>query len=163
RGKGNIGPEIEEALMSDRFKKVVIVGGTGAINAAVETRLQEAGKQVVRLAGGNRFETALNVARWELGMDAEAAFQPEVEMKADGMGIATGMDFADALGSVSLLGKTKSVLALTLNPAGARQLVTNMVNELIVPNVPVMEKGYIFGGTGAVSEEIEALLNEAVQ
>ena len=84
-------------------------------------------------------------------------------MTMNGMGVASGMDFPDALGSVSLLGKTKSVLLLTLNPAVARPIVEGLIDELIVPNASGMKKGYIFGGSAAVDPGIETLLNKAVE
>ena len=92
----------------------------------------------------------------------DAAFQPETEMTNVGMGVARGDDFADAVASVDLLGTTHSVLLLVHNKSH-RQTIEASIEEFIVPYVKTMKKGYIFGGTGAVSEEIEEMLNAAIK
>ena len=67
-----------------------------------------------RFRGANRYETSAEIMRWELGQKKNAPFQPQVKMSPEGMGIATGLGFADALGAVSLLGET-------LSPHGKRK------------------------------------------
>ncbi|MBQ7601127.1 MAG: BspA family leucine-rich repeat surface protein, partial [Lachnospiraceae bacterium] len=89
-----------------------------------------------------------------------AEIQPAVQMTNVGMGVATGENFADALGSVALLGKNASVLLLASN--AKIQALKDSIAEFIEPYAAEMGKGYIFGGTTAISEEIEALLNEGV-
>ena len=163
RGNGSIAPEVK-ALIESRFTKVLIVGGPGSISESTENALKANNNlQVVRLSGDDRFETALKVLKWELGQDTGRAFQPEVEMTADGMGIVSGLDFPDALGSVSILGRTKSVLALVSNASADRPSVETMINEIIAPNALSMEKGYIFGGEASVSKDIKNLLEQAVK
>ena len=90
-----------------------------------------------------------------------AAISPEVEMRLDGMGVATGTNFADALGSVSLLGKSRSPLLLVVDNSKKNIAQTQAnIEELIAPNAKKnMNQGYIFGGTGAVSAQIEDWLN----
>ena len=165
RGNGTIAPEVKALIEEMNFKKLLIVGGPASITEATEEKLKKEidGLQVVRLSGDDRFETALKVLKWELGQDTGRAFQPEVEMTADGMGIVSGLDFPDALGSVSILGRTKSVLALVSNASADRPSVETMINEIIAPNASSMEKGYIFGGEASVDKDIAALLAEAVQ
>ena len=119
---------------------------------------------VLRLEGDNRYETSAAIVRWELGLNEKAEIQPEVEMTNVGMGVATGASFPDALGAVSLLGKNGSVLLLAAdNSAKNTEATQASIDELIKPFVKDMQKGYIFGGTGTVSEQIEEWLNEAVQ
>ncbi|MBR5340057.1 MAG: BspA family leucine-rich repeat surface protein [Lachnospiraceae bacterium] len=142
------------------FKKAIIVGGTGAVTEETERTLTDEGITVLRLKGSNRYQTSAEIIRWELGLNQGAAIQPAVQMTNAGMGVATGENFADALGSVALLGKNSSVLLLASNakiPA-----LKDSIAEFIEPYAAEMGKGYIFGGTLAVSEEIEALLNEGV-
>ena len=142
------------------FKKAIIVGGTGAVTEETERTLTDEGITVLRLKGTNRYQTSAEIIRWELGLNEGAEIQPAVQMTNVGMGVATGENFADALGSVALLGKNASVLLLASNakiPA-----LKDSIAEFIEPYAAEMGKGYIFGGTTAISEEIEALLNEGV-
>ena len=165
RGNGKVGPDVQAVFDSKAFKNVIIVGGTGVISEETENYLKdELGLNVVRLAGANRFETGAEIIKWELGQKEGAEVQPEVEMTMDGMGVATGMDFSDALGSVSLLGKNHGVLLLTMNAkSGVSPLIRGIVNDIIVPNASQITKGYIFGGSGAVDVNIETMLEEALQ
>ena len=163
RGNGKVGPDVQAVFDSKVFSKVIIVGGKGVISEETENYLRdELELNVVRLAGANRFETGAEIIKWELGQNKDAEVQPEVEMTLDGMGVATGMDFSDSLGSVSLLGKNHSVLLLTMNiKSGVSPLIKGIVDDIIVPNASQMTKGYIFGGTGAVNRAIEELLTRA--
>ncbi|MBQ7602230.1 MAG: cell wall-binding repeat-containing protein [Lachnospiraceae bacterium] len=83
----------------------------------------------------------------------------QFRLNINGIGAATGTNFADALASVSLLGKNGSPLLLV--PESRTATIESIVDELIRPNAALITKGYIFGGTGAVSEEIERFLQEA--
>ena len=62
---------------------VYMLGGTGALSPAIEAELISLGYRVDRLAGANRYETAIAVAR---------ALPP-----TDQITVATGLDFPDAL------------------------------------------------------------------
>lgn len=68
---------------------VYVLGGTGAVSAAVSDEVRALGFEVSRLAGADRYETAVTVATVQM----EA-------MGKDGAGtavVASGADFADAL------------------------------------------------------------------
>ena len=157
-----------KALIEGTIKpsKVIVIGGSKAVSAESEDYLKDiAGKDnVMRLSGSNRYITSAEIMKWELGLATDAPFQPEVEMHADGMGVATGTNFADALGATSLLGKIASPLLLVAdnNKTNREQTQAN-INELVAPFTKDMTKGYIFGGKGAVSLQIEEWLNEAVE
>ena len=106
----------------------------------------------------------MEIARWVLGMKSDAAFQPEVALTADKMGVATGMDYADALASVDVLGRTGGMLLLVSDANNTlKALFEEAVAEFITPNKAKMSAGYIFGGTGAVSQNVEDTLNAAVE
>jgi hypothetical protein len=65
---------------------------------------------------------------------------------------------------VSLLGKTHSPLLLVADNSKANRAATKAnIDELITPNADSMTKGYIFGGTGTVSSQIETWLNAAIR
>ena len=162
---GSLSKEVKELFASSAFAKVLIIGGTGVVSEETEDYLRnELGLQVVRLEGKTRYETSADIMRWELGQKTEAAFQPSVTMTIEGMGVATGANFPDALGAVSLLGKTHSPLLLVSDSNRAnREILKANIEELIKPNVKTMKKGFIFGGTGIVSTDIQDQLNQAVE
>lgn len=72
-------------------QRVVILGGTGAVSASVESELATHADEVARLAGANRFATAAAVS--------QAAF-PDPGA-TDTVYVASGADFPDALAGVS--------------------------------------------------------------
>ena len=158
---GDLRDEVKEVLCDPEngFRQVILLGGANAVTEETESLLKEAGLQVLRLSGKNRYLTGAQLMKWELGLLSDAVFQPAIELNIDGIGAATGMNFADALASVSLLGKNGSPLLLV--PESRTATIESIVDELIRPNAALITKGYIFGGTGAVSEEIERFLQEA--
>ncbi|MBQ4001370.1 MAG: cell wall-binding repeat-containing protein, partial [Lachnospiraceae bacterium] len=159
---GTLRTQTRETIENGKFARALILGGNGAVTEETEAYLKSLGITTLRLAGKTRYETNAEIVRWELGLMEDAAFQPETEMTNVGMGVARGDDFADAVASVDLLGTTHSVLLLVHNKSH-RQTIEASIEEFIVPYVKTMKKGYIFGGTGAVSEEIEEMLNAAIK
>lgn len=123
-------------------RRVTILGGTGAVSAQVQTALQwRLGTSNVFRAGGiDRYETAALVA--QVGIEAG--------MTWDGVGVATGADFPDALSGGAMLGARGSVLLLSrsdgLSPEVAAQLLENAGDINTV---------HIFGGTGAIFTSTE--------
>ncbi len=162
---GSLSKDTKALLKKEGFTKAIIIGGTGSVSEASENYLKNTlGMTVLRLEGTNRYLTSGAIMKWELGMDPKAEIQPEAVMTAEGTGVATGANFPDALGSVSLLGKTHSPLLLAADNSKANKAATQgNIEELIVPNKGNMTKGFIFGGTGTVSKQIEEWLNDAVK
>ena len=123
-------------------RRVTILGGTGAVSAQVQTALQwRLGTSNVFRAGGiDRYETAALVA--QVGIEAG--------MTWDGVGVATGANFPDALSGGAMLGARGSVLLLSrsdgLSPEVAAQLLENAGDINTV---------HIVGGTGAISTSTE--------
>ena len=78
---------------------VHIAGGTNAIRTEVENELRNAGYNVIRHAGRNRFETATLLA--------EQIPQPTIAF------LATGLNFADALPSGAAAAAQRGVVLLT--------------------------------------------------
>lgn len=98
---------------------VVILGGEAALTTEVEAALATAFEttHVSRIAGSDRYETAAAVAGYGVSHDGLAW---------DGVGLATGTNFPDALAGGSMLGSRGSVMLLTspdrLSVAAARVL-----------------------------------------
>lgn len=131
-----------EVYVPAAVRRVTILGGTGAVSAQVQAALQTrlGANNVFRAGGADRYETAALVA--QVGIDAG--------MNWDGVGIATGADFPDALSGGAMLGARGSVLLLVradgLSPEVAARLLEN---------AGAINTVHIFGGTGAVSAATE--------
>jgi hypothetical protein len=123
-------------------RRVLILGGPRAVSSATERslirRLGSGG--VARAGGANRYETAVLIARAGVGAG----------MSWDGVGIATGADFPDALAGGAMLGARRSVMLLT----GPRVLSTETATELAAHRAEIRSV-HIFGGTKAVSQAVE--------
>jgi putative cell wall-binding protein len=123
-------------------RRVTILGGPVAVPMSVEQALVSrlGGGNVYRAGGATRYETSVLVA--QVGIAAG--------MTWDGVGIATGANFPDALAGGAMLGARSSVLLLTtpsrlsLETQGALAANSADINTL-----------HIFGGTVAVSTAVE--------
>ncbi len=154
-------------MTSGDVSRVIIVGGIGSVSEAAEASLKAANLEVIRLAGDNRYLTSAAIVKWGIGQDAEAAFQPDVLLTVNNMGVAKGNGlsaYADALTCVDVLG-TKGGALLLVADDSKKNKETTMANiaEIIEANKILMRKAYIFGGNGSVSAQIEGWLNEAVK
>jgi hypothetical protein len=79
---------------------VYILGGSAAVSPGVDTELENEGYKVVRLAGADRFDTAVQIASVGLG-------DPTTVVEA------TGLDFPDALAAGAAAGAKGDALLLT--------------------------------------------------
>ena len=84
---------------------IMILGGTGAVSSAVETYVEgKLGAEAVqRVGGANRYETAAMIA--QEGVEAGLTW--------NGVGIASGESFPDALAGGSVAGLQRTVVLLT--------------------------------------------------
>jgi putative cell wall-binding protein/Tol biopolymer transport system component len=89
------------ALTALRPSRIVVVGGTGAVSAAVQTALAGlASASVTRLGGTDRFDTARVLAQ-------------EVFGTSESIALATGLNFPDALAGVPTAFVNDAPLLLT--------------------------------------------------
>jgi putative cell wall-binding protein len=123
----------------------IILGGTSAVSGGVQTALvAELGEsEVERVGGANRYDTAALVAA--RGVAASLVW--------DGVGVATGENFPDALSAGAMLGALDTVMLLTpgatLHEAAASALATHKSEIHTV---------HIMGGAVAVSGQVEAAI-----
>ncbi|GAA1780708.1 cell wall-binding repeat-containing protein [Leucobacter iarius] len=118
-----------------RPDRIIIVGGTGAVERAVETQLRSLAGNVARLSGADRFATAEAIARYGWGADGSAAAF-----------VATGAGFADALAAGAAAAKLGSPVVLVPggNPS-AGAATAKLLRDLGTSEVRIA------GGTGVVS------------
>lgn len=117
--------------------KVLLLGGTAAISDNVKLQLESMGLSVERLAGENRFETAVLIAQRlsQEGASFDTAF------------IAVGTNFADALAASSYAAIRGEPILLT----STNQLPTSTYAALTSLGIT---NTYVCGGTAAVSDTV---------
>lgn len=131
-----------DALDGGEVASATIVGGPGAVGVTVEDALRERGVEVTRIAGGNRFATAVAIA------DAHFGASPP------GIAIASGDTFPDALAGTVHAAAAGYPLLLT----SPRALNAETV-DAIAAREPVALA--VYGGPGAVAEDVAANLRRA--
>jgi minor extracellular serine protease Vpr len=131
-----------DALADLGVTDVVLLGGTAAISEDVEAQLTDASYEVVRKAGGDRFETAAELAQLAYPDGADTVL------------LATGAGFADALAAAPLAAKENAPILLAsaehLPAATGDALVQLGANQVI-----------ILGGAAAIGDDVERLLATA--
>ncbi|MEU4566031.1 cell wall-binding repeat-containing protein [Micromonospora sp. NPDC023956] len=124
-----------EATTGTELRRVLPAGGTvyllgspGALSAEVETAVRELGYQPKRLAGTDRFSTAVAIAK-EIDPDPSSVF------------LATGMDFPDALaagttaGADLIPGVPRGVVVLTNGtalPTASREYLDSLPRKPLI-------------------------------
>ncbi|QJW35784.1 cell wall-binding repeat-containing protein [Cellulosimicrobium protaetiae] len=135
--------EVEAEIRRLAPRRIVLVGGTGAVSEAVETRTRTLAPVVWRASGRDRYKTSLRVA--------EHAFGTQV----GGAVVADGRSFPDALAAGAAAGAAGVPVILvpgnstTLDPLVGQALRTHGVRGVTV-----------VGGSGAVSPSLERDLRQ---
>lgn len=133
--------EVKKAMADLGAKNVIIVGGTGVVSEQQEKDL-DGTYNVRRLAGADRFATA------------SAVIAEGDEATTDTALLATGVDFADALGGGAVAFSEKMPLAIT-RPDDAPD---NVVEELKKAGI---NKVLVLGGESVVSKAVVEELDKA--
>jgi putative cell wall-binding protein len=116
-------------------REIVVLGGTGAVSAAVESELRTYAPVVVRVAGPDRYATAVEVAE-RTSPSAPTVF------------VATGRNFPDALAGSAATGEAPLLLVpgSCLPPVVANELARLQTTRLT-----------LLGGNAAVRGTVAAL------
>ncbi|MDY0341701.1 MAG: leucine-rich repeat protein, partial [Coriobacteriia bacterium] len=138
-------------MKADGVTSALILGGTGPVPASFETKLNAAftDAKVDRLAGGTRYSTAVAVATY--GVNTAG-------LSWDGVAIATGENFPDALSGGALQGASGSVMLL----AYPGYLHTEVGTALTANKASITEVRFL-GGTGAVPQTIRDAVVQKLQ
>jgi putative cell wall-binding protein len=131
-----------QALDSISPDKIVIVGGTAVVGTRVESQLRARYGQVERVAGSNRYDTAVELSKYQFVGRSHAAI------------IVTGTGFVDALAAAPLA-YAKGAPVLLVPDSGVPRSVLDELKRLSPATI------YIVGGTAAVSSSIENTIEAA--
>lgn len=145
---GKLSAENVAWIKSAGFDRAIVVGGRFAVPTAVEDQLKGAGiaaGNIERLRGASAYDTSVAIAQWAVGNG----------MSANGMGVATGLAYADALAGAALCGSKGSVLLL------ADGKNSKVAVDFAKANKGSVSQGYVFGGKFAVPEDVLNKLKNA--
>jgi putative cell wall-binding protein len=114
---------------------VYLIGGTSAVSESVRLAIAQAtGKPVVRLAGADRYSTAVAVSKAFFALPASVY-------------LATGANFPDALATVQAAGRAGSPLLLVQRDG----IPSSVASELVRLHPP---RTYLSGGTGVIFDTV---------
>jgi len=137
---------VGDAITCLGITDVTVLGLTAAITSGVEASVGGIAT-TRRVAGDNRYETAQRIA--------EYAFENSLAAK-DFIGVATGLDFPDALAGGAATGKHGGILVLT-EPGGLSRgwaICLSGAYESIKPDIQ------LYGGSNVVSDNVSGRLQD---
>lgn len=144
------------------YSKVVVLGDGKMENDGVQdAAISSLGLQWIRLAGSNRYETTRAVVEWEIGNDSSKAFAPSGNqvLSLDGLAVATGESFMDALASVNVTNAHGSALLLAYDNNEAQDLFDDVVS----PESMNINEAFVMGSASAVSATVYNWLATALE
>lgn len=131
-----------EWLADNGITDVYVVGGAGVISDDVVDQLEDEGYAVERVAGENRYETAIALA-W-LGVD-------QFEMEGTIATLVSGENFADALAAAPISWWTGGPLLLTKSAALSQEVKDYFMDQGWIGSADWCGC-YVIGGPGAISQ-----------
>ncbi|MCD2443161.1 cell wall-binding repeat-containing protein [Agromyces sp. SYSU K20354] len=135
-------PESVRVRLRDlRPRQIVILGGTGAVSAAVASGLKAYAGSVVRLAGTDRFATSVEVSKKMAPPGSYTVY------------IASGRDYPDAL-AIAPVASLSWAPVLLVERDSIPAVIGAELRRLQPRHIVVL------GGTGAVSSDVERQLQE---
>ncbi|MDR1564690.1 MAG: cell wall-binding repeat-containing protein [Oscillospiraceae bacterium] len=127
-----------------KAKNVVILGGTGTVSTDIEEALKAQGLDVERRSGGNRYETAVDIA---------TALYENAEF--DTVFLADGNNYPDALAGAPVSGILgQPILFTNSKDKNVREETLNFIEENGIKNVVIL------GGSSSVSDEVKKALED---
>jgi len=128
-----LGPTVLDELERLKVKKVIIIGGYGAISRNIDSQLRNEGiRDIERIYGENRYETSVKIAQ---------------RLGSRNIALCTGEDYADAL-SVSAIAALKGWAILLTYPKDLPAAVEQHLRNYRIENT------YLIGGINAISANI---------
>jgi putative cell wall-binding protein len=136
-GKDALPAETRTEIERLGAQRVIILGGTGAVSAAVADTLSTIPgvTEIERIAGTNRYDTAKEIAmRWELDYDA--------------IYLASGLTFPDALSAAAYAANQGRPILLN-----GKTTLSDPVKNLLAAK-PQIKLVVIIGGSGAIADSV---------
>ena len=147
-GQDGLDTSTVKAIKNYGFTKAIIAGGSQAVPQAVIDQLEGAGvagKNITRLGGATRYQTSLQIAKYQLREGNGTVLNRPV--------FATGENFPDALAGGVLAGKNKTPILLVSPDTSVNTDALNWINHTGQFN-PDEDFAYVLGGVDAVSEQV---------
>ncbi len=141
-----LSPAVADELERLGARTVYLAGGESALSPAIQAELTARGLDVVRLAGADRYATATAIA----------AQVVQVGGPADGVILARGDDFADAL-AASSLASTGVIPVLLSRPDGLPSSTSAGLQDLLDTGDTVT----LAGGEAALSDAVRQQVADA--
>jgi putative cell wall-binding protein len=136
-------------MKEDGVKRVIVLGGSGVVSSAYETALRSTIGSAMRLNGADRYDTGVKVATYGVN---------EAGLMWDGVAIATGSGFPDALAGGALGARRGSVMLLTDG-----NVLSSPVAGALAANKSKIGTVYYLGGTGAVSTAVRDKVTQTLR
>ncbi|NMA68871.1 MAG: cell wall-binding protein [Desulfitobacterium sp.] len=128
----NLHMETKKQLLALNVKEVYIIGGTGVVSNKVADEISDLGIRVSRLAGANRYETSLAVAK-------------EIE-HFDRAVVASGLSFQDVLSIAPIASKEGMPILMT-----PKDRISSELRKILHNNANTT---YVLGDTGRISNTV---------
>ncbi len=136
----NLPASTRDAIIFLGAKDVTILGSTAAVSQNVEDQLKAMGLSVSRIAGSDRYETAVKIAE---------------KMTSSKLIIATGENFPDALAGGAFAIKQDAIILLV-----RKDQVPQSVRNYLAAREGAFTDVWILGGEPAVSSQVEAEIGQ---
>ena len=133
------------SLKAKGTNTVLIAGGTGAVNARIESSLKRSFGDVNRLAGSTRYGTNYAINNYLTQMNPDVAL--------DSVWLATGRNFPDALSAAAPAGTANQRLVLSNLACIPKPVVSDWITK---PGSSVSNV-YLVGGTGVLTPSVQRL------
>ncbi len=141
-GNNSLNSDIKNQLKKMNINKVFIIGGVNSISKNIEKELKNMNINIVRLAGRDRYETSMNIAKY--------AYKT-----SDNLIVASGENSVDAL-SASVLTEKKNAPILLLNNKKISESIEKYIEDMEASKI------IIVGGESSISENIEEDLEDLI-
>ena len=117
---GSLPSSVAKTIKAKGVKSVVLVGGTGAISSTVASNVKAQGFSVERASGSNRYQTNTAVNDYVSKQGSGTA--------VEGLWVASGQGFADALSATAVAGSASQRLVLSNGNCLPSPSVSSWVN-----------------------------------